>query len=102
MKESEFQRIVIDMAHLFGWQVAHFRPAQTAKGWRTAVAADGKGFPDLVIARERQVIFAELKTKTGRLSEAQCRWLDVLPNAVVWRPADLDEIEQSLRSGELP
>jgi len=96
--EAEFQRIVIDMAHLFGWRVAHFRPARTARGWRTPVAADGKGFPDLVLAKAGRVIFAELKTDTGRLSDDQQAWRDALPDAVVWRPRDLDEIEFALRT----
>lgn len=97
MSEAELQKIVIDMAHLFGWYVAHFRAAQTAKGWRTAVSADGKGFPDLVLAKNGRAIFAELKTDTGRLSIAQKMWLAVLPNAVVWRPRDLDTVERVLR-----
>ena len=51
MNEAEFQRMVIDMAHLFGWRVAHFRKVQTHGRWMTAVAADGKGFPDLVLGK---------------------------------------------------
>ncbi len=97
MSEAELQKIVIDMAHLFGWHVAHFRAAQTSKGWRTAVSADGKGFPDLVLAKNRRAIFAELKTDTGRLSMAQKLWLAVLPDVVVWRPRDLEKIESILR-----
>lgn len=99
MKEDEFQQMVIDMAHLFGWRVAHFRRARTAKGWRTPVAADGKGFPDLVLVRHKQVIYAELKTDRGTVSPEQREWLEALPASVVWRPKYLDQIERTLRSG---
>jgi hypothetical protein len=97
MREAEFQRIVIDMAHLFGWRVAHFRPAKTARGWRTAVSADGAGFPDLVLAKNQRVLFAELKTEKGKLSDAQHEWLAALPGSACWRPSDLDSIERLLR-----
>lgn len=99
MKEKQFQKIVIDAAHLYGWKVAHFRPARTAKGWRTPVAADGQGFPDLVLVKSFRLIFAELKTDTGRLSPHQRDWIDKLPGAVVWRPRDWDEIKRTLKSG---
>jgi hypothetical protein len=100
MTESELQSAVIEMAHVFGWRVAHFRPAMNATGrWRTPVAADGAGFPDLVLARDRIVIYAEMKADGGRLSDAQKDWLAVLPNSCVWRPSDWKsgEIERILR-----
>ena len=76
MTEADLQQGVIQLARLFGYRVAHFRPAQTAKGWRTPVQADGKGFPDLVmIHRERRrIIFAELKAARGQLSTDQELW----------------------------
>jgi hypothetical protein len=98
--ERHFQEQVIDLARLYGWRVAHFRPAQTAKGWRTPVSADGKGFPDLVLVRDR-VIFAELKGELGRLTSDQRNWVGNLDRAGaevhVWRPIDLEEIECTLR-----
>lgn len=98
--EAEFQSYVLDLAALLGWRVAHFRPARTEKGWRTAVAADGKGFPDLVLVRDR-VIFAELKSDTGRLSGEQEEWLEDLAAAgaetYIWRPSDRTSVEAALR-----
>lgn len=38
-----------------GYRVAHFRPEKTAHDWRTAVAADGKGYPDLAMAKPGQL-----------------------------------------------
>lgn len=100
--EAEFQSAVIDLAHVHGWRVAHFRPAQTQSGrWLTPVAADGKGFPDLVLAHpKRGVLFRELKTDDGRLSKWQRQWLYDLrqagADAAVWRPCDWPTIEQVL------
>lgn len=102
-REAEWQKIVIETARMFGWRVAHFRPAQTSKGWRTPVAADGKGFPDLVLVRER-VIFAELKGETGKLAEEQYAWLHDLERAgaesYVWRPGDWEQVAATLRRRE--
>jgi hypothetical protein len=103
--EADWQRVVVDAAHAFGWRVAHFRPALTEKGWRTPVEADGKGWPDLVLVRDR-VIYAELKSKTGRLSADQVEWVRRLERAgqecYVWRPGDFAEVERILRPGGAP
>lgn len=100
--ERDFQRQIIDAAQLHGWRVAHFRPAQNQKGaWRTPVSADGAGFPDLVMVhKQRGVIFAEIKSRTGRLTADQAAWMDYLTAGTrhehvgvhVWRPADWDRI----------
>ncbi len=99
--EEQFQEAVIKYAQLMGWRVAHFRPARTAKGWRTAVGADGVGYPDLTMVRYPRVIFAELKTDKGRISKAQAAWLDDLGGAgqevYVWRPRDWAMIERMLK-----
>ncbi|MGD0312499.1 MAG: VRR-NUC domain-containing protein [Acidimicrobiales bacterium] len=91
MTEQTLLDCVVDAAHLFGWKVAHFRPAMTKHGWRTPVAADGKGWPDLTLVRDNRIVFAELKSARGRLSDEQQDWLDVLDRAAevhVWRPAE--------------
>lgn len=91
MIERELQDAVIEAARLLGWRVAHFRPALTKHGWRTPVQADGKGFPDLVLARDR-VIYAELKTAAGRLTPEQQQWRHALLEAgeevYLWQPDD--------------
>ena len=110
MTEAQFQRSVIELAQLNGWKVAHFRTAQNSKGaWRTPVAADGAGFPDLVLVKDR-VIFAELKTNRGRVRPEQRAWHDALTearvkaqstgvvDAVVWRPKDWDDILATLNT----
>lgn len=84
---------VIDMAARLGVRTAHFRPAKTSTGWRTAVQGDGKGFPDLVLTGPGGVLFRELKSDRGHLSAEQQAWLVALvaagEDAAVWRPADL-------------
>lgn len=94
--ERDFQRQVIDLAHILGYTVAHFRPAQTKHGWRTPVAADGAGFPDLVIVGHGRVLFRELKTETGSVSDDQMAWGELLhKNGAdwnIWRPSDWDRI----------
>jgi hypothetical protein len=73
VSELELQNAVIDLARVLGYRVAHFRAARTADGWRTPVAADGAGFPDLVLVK-RRVIFAELKSAAGKLRAEQSEW----------------------------
>lgn len=108
ISEAQFQAQVIEAAHHLGYRIAHFRPAMNAKGqWRTPVAADAKGFPDLIMVRPDsarwapRVIFVELKTDRGRLSSEQAAWLDALSSAgqetYLWRPKMWDEIITVLR-----
>lgn len=104
--ERFFQQQVIELARTLGYKVAHFRPAQNARGdWRTPVAADGKGFPDLVLTGRGKVIFAELKTDSGVLTPEQREWIEALHAAghehvYVWRPKQLDEIRAVLQEGK--
>jgi hypothetical protein len=94
MSEGELQSDVIDLAHRHGWRVAHFRTSQTGGRWVTAVAADGSGFPDLVLAKPgRAVLFVELKREANDLSEDQKTWKGVIDASTtatveVWRPSD--------------
>ena len=104
--EAEWLRTVVEYAQHRGWRVAHFKPAQTPRGqWLTAVAADGAGFPDLVLARDGRVVFAELKRMTGRLSEEQQAWFEALGRyrsdrswneTYLWRPCDWPAVEELL------
>lgn len=102
MTEAEFQRQVTDIAELYGWQWAHFRPAQTAHGWRTPVSGPlGQGWPDLVLVHPRRgvLIFAELKVR-GAVTPSQVAVHNTLQSAApiyVWRPADFDTILEVLR-----
>lgn len=100
ISEAEWQKQVIGLARLCGWRIAHFRPALTKHGWRTPVSADGAGFPDLILVRDR-VIAAELKSRTGKTSVEQDAWLAAFEaagvEAHVWRPDDAPEVLETLR-----
>lgn len=104
MSEREWQSRVLEAARLYGWRIAHFRPAPDPRrggAWRTPMEGD-PGFPDLVLAKRGLVIFAELKTETGRLTTGQAAWLAELPPAAmcarthVWRPSDWPEVVRIL------
>ncbi len=114
VSEDELQSTIIHAAKVFGWRVHHDRAARNARGkWATHIQGDA-GFPDLVLARDGRVVFAELKRADGRVSEAQHAWLEALgrpggtpsqqavdpkanPEVYVWRPIDLPEIMEILR-----
>lgn len=90
IKEKDFQQTVIQLATYEGWLVYHVYDSR-----RSAA-----GFPDLVLVRHGQVIYAELKTMRGRLSPAQITWRDALLAGdntwYLWRPADWDAIRAIL------
>jgi hypothetical protein len=85
MTEKELQKLIIDVAHLFGWMVAHFRSVETKRqGWQTPVQADGQGFPDLCLVRDR-VVFVEVKVGYNKLSVHQERWRDrIIASGTEW------------------
>ncbi len=102
MKESYFQSQVIMLAKLHGWLVMHTRAVEIRPGvWKTPLTGH-PGFPDLVLAhpRGRGLVFAELKSDKGRLSDSQELWLQAInENGVehcVWRPKDINEISTRL------
>lgn len=98
--EAGFTRAVIQFARLHNWKVAHFRPARTAAGWRTAVSGDGAGWPDLTLVRGTTIIAAELKVGRNKLTPEQCEWVAALEAAGVrvylWRPETWESIVEVL------
>ena len=98
--EAAFQIEVVALATTFGWMVSHQRPAKVGDRWMTAITGD-VGFPDLVLAHPTKgVIYAELKSRTGKLAPAQAKWRDALQGAgaewYLWRPDDLKPIMRRL------
>ena len=100
VKEAEFQQTIIDLAHLKGWRIAHFRSVrqQRADGrvfYSTPVQGDGAGFPDLLMLRDERMVAAEIKVGSNKTSDVQDEWLDAFRNAgaevYVWYPKDWDE-----------
>lgn len=99
MNEAQLTDVIVDAARLYGWKVAHFRPAQTARGWRTAMQGD-TGFPDLVLARDGEVIMAELKVGRAKRRPDQMAWAEAIgPDLYqLWTDRDLDAIMRRLRT----
>lgn len=90
--EDDLKRAVIDTAKIHGWRVHHSRPARTQNGWRTPVEGHA-GLPDLVLARDGQVLLVELKSDTGRTTADQEKWLAAAGGqGRLWRPRHWPEI----------
>jgi hypothetical protein len=92
LTEKEWQRQVVQLAEQLGWKRAYhvYDSRRTHSGW-----------PDLVLVRDR-IVYLELKTEKGKLSDAQKGWLQDLTaaggEAYVARPSDLDELLLTLAS----
>ena len=103
MTEREWQSRVVDLVKVLGYRYAHFRPAQTARGWRTAMSGDA-GFPDMVIVGRGRLIFAELKGEKTRVQSEQLAWARDIKAAgaecYLWRPAQWDEVVRVLSRPE--
>jgi hypothetical protein len=102
--EDEFQQAVIELAHAHGWFCAHFRKVRVQRRngsiyYATPAAADGVGWVDLVLVRDR-IVYAELKSERGRLASEQVDWQARLRAAgaewYCWRPRDWGAIVEVL------
>jgi protein gp37 len=91
MTEKELSQQVQQLARLKGYRVYH-----------TFLSVYSEpGFPDLCMAKEGRLIFAELKTERGKVTSSQKDWLEVLAaskacEVYIWRPGDWDEIVKVL------
>ena len=95
ISEKEFLSTVLEYSETQGWQVYHVFEA------KIYARRTSKGFPDLVLLRGDQLIFAELKSEKGPASPAQNEWLTGLAEIAgiqvhVWRPSDWPTIERLL------
>ena len=112
--EAAFQQQVEQLAAFYGWRTYHTHDSRRST----------PGFPDLVMVRGPELVFAELKTNTGRTTPEQDAWLaelelvasglralrslvpdgaPLVPAATVdvyvWRPADWDTLQRRLARG---
>ena len=80
--ERDWQRTVVKIARKHGWLIQENKFSLYAK----------PGFPDLVLCRPPDVIFAELKSNKGKLRPEQEDWIENLQacgmRVYVWRPSD--------------
>ncbi len=101
--EAQWQARVCDLATLWGWRYYHApenRPVIGRNG-RRYVQNIRAGWPDLALVRGRRLLFVELKTEIGKVSDDQQGWLDALAatgaETWAWRPRDWDTVQQVLR-----
>jgi len=91
---AQFRQLV----KTFGWEAYHTFFSRFSE----------RGFPDFVLynTAQKRVMFVELKTETGKLSEHQERWRDGLlacgQEFYCWRPSDFDKTAAILRRKENP
>jgi hypothetical protein len=92
VSERDLTAYVRDLAKAFGWRRYHT--------W-TSIHSPA-GFPDEVLVRPPRLVFAELKSASGRLKPEQDAWLEALRQVpgvetYTWRPEHMDEIAEVLR-----
>jgi hypothetical protein len=102
MTEDELDANFLDYCKVGGWLTYHTHDSRRSEG----------GFPDRVAVRGGRILFAELKTATGRVSPKQKIWLAVLgklaeyaPGVIfvrLWRPANIGEMQDFLRPWSAP
>lgn len=81
MTENGLKQVVLRTAYAAGWYVYHVPQATMRNG-------GGKGYPDLTLARDKEVLWIELKAEGGLVSIEQVRWMEALPFVYVIRPSD--------------
>jgi hypothetical protein len=99
VKESEFQKWIVDLAKTHGWRVWHVpTPMKPIGGNKFVPDSRGRGLADLLMFHESppRLIFAEVKGHDGVLSVEQSEFLRLarLVAAIsggtmrvyVWRP----------------
>jgi hypothetical protein len=92
LSEKAFLQQIRELARWCGWLEYHPHDSRRSS----------PGYPDLCLCRPPNVIFAELKTATGRVTPAQEVWLQALGQCPgvethVWRPLHWDAIVERLQ-----
>ena len=88
--EKELSLMVRQLASLKGWKVYHTFYSMFSDA----------GFPDLCLCRGDRLVFMELKTEKGKVSQAQKEWLEALAltkcEVFVFRPSEWESIVEVL------
>jgi len=92
--EKELDTLIREIATRCGWIRYHTFNSRRSPS----------GFPDLVLVKPPRVVFAELKSGTGKPTPKQVEWLGLLSacpgvETFLWRPDDLDDIARVLSPG---
>ena len=93
MTEAQLKRAVLDIAYANGWLVYH-RQMRKVKG------SQGRGFPDLNLARSGIALWFELKQEGEPIEPEQAAWKAALPvgRCFTIYPSDLPRVERMLRA----
>jgi len=93
--EADFQGKLIKALKDNAWLVHAERPARSGKGWVTPIQGNS-GFPDLIAVKPPAILVIENKTKSGRLSPEQEKWVIAFSacgvKVLVARPEDWESI----------
>lgn len=104
--ERAFQGSVVRYARLMGWTVWHDEATNAPRRCRQCGTVgkflrNVKGLPDLILVRRPRIVWAELKSERGRLTDEQRAWIEELracgQEVHVWRPSLWQEVERVLR-----
>lgn len=85
--EAAFQTQVEQLAAFYGWRTYHTHDSRRST----------PGFPDLVMVRGPELVFAELKTNTGRTTPEQDAWIADLETVSRAVALELDERDNARR-----
>jgi hypothetical protein len=90
MTEKQFMAQIVSLAKLYGWKVYHTFDSRRSTA----------GYPDLTLVRGYRLIFAEVKTDTGKVTDEQWGWINALDltgaTAELWRPMNWEHIQEML------
>lgn len=92
LRQRDLLPKVADAARTLGWLVYHTYDSHRSE----------PSFPDLVLVKPPYVLFVDIKTEVGELSQEQVLWLQRLDNcthppiALLWRPSDLPAAFEAL------
>jgi hypothetical protein len=108
VSEDELLAHLVAELRRTGHLLTHFRPARTAKGWRTPMTGD-PGFPDVVALSPPDAAgrclhkVAEVKRLTGRYRPGQEQWLAWYRASgalvVTLRPGQFEELAAFVQAG---
>jgi len=87
--ENELKHAILRHARLMGWAVYHVPQ-------RTMLNGGGKGYPDLTLARDKEVVWIEVKADGGMQTSEQRFWELALPAYHLIRPRDWPRVVELL------
>lgn len=107
ISEKDFQKQVLELLTLYKWDFVYhvFETGTRIACPRCDFLVSGhyarrigEGFPDILAGRvaDKRILVAELKSETGKVTEAQETWLNFFHfigwETYIWRPHDWDRL----------